>query len=165
MSSEQYYRKPREWVNVVVKHLEAKMGIKIGSIYKRSAEELTEVTFTYQVGESEPFNHLSHEERAQHRIELRIMVEVPTSVHEFDLEALDASCRIERELCNQFFGDGFNHEDAELVSNLPSKFVPELGVFARTVTMRQQIYLGPLEEDYVVLNEESYELNSETFEP
>lgn len=93
------------------------------------------------------------------------MVEVPTSVHEFDLEALDASCRIERELCNQFFGDGFNHEDAELVSNLPSKFAPELGVFARTITMRQQIYLGPLEEDYVALNEESYELNPETFEP
>lgn len=165
MSSEPYYRKPREWVKVVLKHLEDKMNIKIGSIYKRSADELTAVTFSYQVGESDPYNHLSNEERAQHRIELRIMVEVPTSIDEFDLEALDASCRIEREICNEFFGDGFNHEDAELVSNLPSKFDPSMGVFARTVTMRQQIYLGPQEEDYVELEEESYELNSETFEP
>ncbi|MBU2897688.1 hypothetical protein [Vibrio hepatarius] len=146
MSSEPYYRKPREWVKIVIKHLEHKMGIKIESIYKRVANELTDVTFTYQVGESDPFNHLSNEERSQHRIELRIMIEVPTSVDEFDLEALDASCRIEREICNQFFSDDFNHEDAELVSNLPSKFAPELGVFARTITMRQQIYVGPLED-------------------
>ena len=170
MSSEQYYRSPREWVNVVKNHLERKMGITIDSIYKRQATELTGVAFSYQVGESEPSNTLSNEERAQHRIELRFMVEVPTSMDDFDLEALDASCRLEREICNQYFGDGFNHEDAELVSNLPSKFEPTMGVFARTVSMRQLIYVGPFEEEYLELDdipidEAINELDSESVEP
>ncbi|NOH85532.1 hypothetical protein F0249_17185 [Vibrio sp. 03-59-1] len=148
MNSKTFYHSPREWVTAVKDHLERKMNIEIGSIYKRKPVEISEVTFSYQVGESDPYNSLSNEERSQHNIELRFMIEVPTSIDGFDLEALDASCRLEREICNQYFGDAFNQEDAQLVSNLPSKFDPEHGVFARVVTMRQQIYVGPLEQEY-----------------
>ncbi|CED71549.1 putative uncharacterized phage protein [Aliivibrio wodanis] len=151
MNSKMFYHSPREWVTTVKDHLESKMNINIGSIYKRKAIEISEVTFSYQVGESDPYNSLSNEERSQHNIELRFMIEVPTSINEFDLEALDASCRLEREICNQFFGDAFNQEEAELVSNLPSKFDPENGIFARVVTMRQQIYVGPLDQEFYEL--------------
>ncbi|GEM77185.1 hypothetical protein VSA01S_32970 [Vibrio sagamiensis NBRC 104589] len=66
----------------------------------------------------------------------------------FDLEALDASTRLERELLNERFGVSSDLEGIIVVSNLPSKFDPQNGVFARTVTMKQRIRLGPVEQSW-----------------
>ncbi|PMJ90292.1 hypothetical protein [Vibrio sp. 10N.261.55.A7] len=151
MSSEQYFRSPREWVKKVVEHLEQALSIRIKTSYQRCAKELTSTQISYLVGEVEPVNSFSNDGRAKHNIELRFLVEVPTSINEFDLEALDASTRVERELSNEFFNVGDDLEESVLVSNLPSRFNPELGVFARTVTFKQTIRMGPIAETAIEL--------------
>lgn len=145
MNSEPYFRSPREWVKKVVEHLELKLGITIESTYKRVATELPDTQISYLVGEIEPSNSHSNDGRPKHTIELRFLIEVPTSIEDFDLEAADASTRVERELTNEYFGVDSDLESADLISNLPSRFSPELGVFARTVTLKQTIRMGPIE--------------------
>lgn len=151
MSSETFFRSPREWVEKVIAHLEQALKIEIKSTYTRSPDELTSTTISYLVGEAEPVRSYSNDGRHIHDIELRFLIEVPTSMADFDLEALDASTRIDRELLNEFFGESDDCEEAIPVSNNPSRFQPELGVFARTVTMKQRIRMGPIDEEYAVL--------------
>ncbi len=148
MNSDTFFRSPREWVLLVVSHLENRLKLKVETIYRRQAAELTNTTISYHVGEAEPVNDYANDGRHVHEIELRFLVEVPLSIDAFDLEALDASTRLERELLNQRFGVCDDLEDALLVSNLPSKFDPKNGVFARTVTMKQRIRLGPIEQSW-----------------
>lgn len=62
---------------------------------------------------------------------------------------MDASTRLERELLKQRFGAYEDVEDAEIVSNLPSRFDPQMGVLTRTLTMRQRVRMGPVEETYL----------------
>ncbi|ASG01544.1 hypothetical protein [Vibrio anguillarum] len=148
MSSETFFRSPREWVEKVIAHLEQALNIEIKSTYTRSPDELTSTKISYLVGEAEPVRSYSNDGRHIHDIELRFLIEVPTSMADFDLEALDASTRIDRELLNEFFGESDDCEEAIPVSNNPSRFQPELGVFARTVTMKQRIRMGPVNEVY-----------------
>ncbi|WED23074.1 hypothetical protein L3Q72_06685 [Vibrio sp. JC009] len=148
MSSEAFIKKPRDWVAKVVQDLGERMGTNIDTVYKRKPSELKETTISYQVGELEAVNEFSCDGRHKHDIELRFLVEVPTSINDFDLEAMDASARIEREILNMNESVSPDTETARVVSNLPSQFSPVLGVFARTVTIRQQIMMGPVEEEY-----------------
>ncbi|UIP28888.1 hypothetical protein [Photobacterium sp. TLY01] len=144
MNSDTFFRVPSEWVKHVISSLEQSLSISIQNAYRRSPVELSETTISYQVGESEPVNHTGNDGRKLHDIELRFLVEVPTST-DFDLEALDASTRLERELLNQRFGCFDDTEESRLVSNVPRKFDPTLGVFMRVVTLKQRIYMGPVD--------------------
>ncbi|ELE8119492.1 hypothetical protein RB980_002099 [Vibrio fluvialis] len=149
MSSETFFRAPREWVAKVIEHLEQALSIEIGSTYVRSPRPLEDTRISYVVGEVEPINEYSNDGRKAHDIELRFLIEVPTNRSGFDLEALDASTRLERELLKQRFGAYEDVEDAEIVSNLPSRFDPQMGVLTRTLTMRQRVRMGPVEETYL----------------
>lgn len=149
MSSNSFFRVPSEWVMLVVGTLEQRLGIKIGSAYRREAKEPAHTLITYQVGESEPVNHSGNDGRKLHEIELRFLVEVPTAVRDFDLEALDASTRLERELLNERFGCFNDVDDTRLISNIPRKFDPDNGVFLRVVTIKQRIYMGPVGEEWL----------------
>lgn len=144
MNSDTHFRVPSEWVKHVISSLEQSLSISIQNAYRRSPVELSETTISYQVGESEPMNHTGNDGRKLHDIELRFLVEVPTST-DFDLEALDASTRLERELLNQRFGCFDDTEETRLVSNVPRKFDPTLGVLMRVVTLKQRIYMGPVD--------------------
>ena len=155
MSSNEFFRAPSEWVRHVIKALENRLSISIESAYKREATEPTATQFCYQVGESEELNHTGNDGRKLHEIELRFLVYVPLSVPEFDLEALDASTRLARELQSEYWGLGQNTEETRLVSNLPRQFNPDLGVFLRTVTMKQRIYMGPSDEGDQMLTGDS----------
>ena len=148
MNSNRFFRSPREWVLLVVSHLEHRLSIKIQTVYRRQAIELTNTTISYHIGEAEPVNEYANDGRHLHEIELRFLVEVPLSMDGFDLEALDASTRLERELQSERFGVSSDLEGAMVVSNLPSKFDPKNGVFARTITMKQRIRLGPVEQSW-----------------
>ncbi|MFL7864916.1 hypothetical protein [Vibrio cincinnatiensis] len=152
MSSETYFRAPREWVAKVVEHLEQALNIEIGSTYVRSQHSLDNTKISYVVGEVEPVNEYSNDGRKSHDIELRFLIEVPTNRNGFDLEALDASTRLERELLKQRFGAYEDVEDVEIVSNLPSRFDPKMGVLSRTLTMRQRVRMGPVEETYLEID-------------
>lgn len=153
MSSETFFRAPREWVEKVIEALEQSLNVKeIGSTYVRSPQALCDTRISYLVGEVEPVNEYSNDGRKSHDIELRFLIEVPTNRNGFDLEALDASTRLERELLKQRFGVYEDVEDAEIVSNLPSRFNPQDGVYSRTVTMRQRVKMGPVEETYLELD-------------
>ena len=160
MSSETYFRAPREWVAKVVEHLEQALNIDIGSTYVRSQHPLDNTKISYVVGEGEPVNEYSNDGRKSHDIELRFLIEVPTNRNGFDLEALDASTRLERELLKQRFGSYEDVEDVEIVSNLPSRFDPKMGVLSRTLTMRQRVKMGPVEENYLEID--GTELNGTT---
>ncbi|WP_339366661.1 hypothetical protein [Vibrio splendidus] len=148
MNSNTFFRSPREWVLVVVNHLEQRLALKVDTVYRRQAVELANTTISYHIGEAEPVNEYANDGRHLHDIELRFLVEVPISMDGFDLEALDASTRVERELLHERFGAPSDLDCAMVVSNLPSKFDPQNGVFARTVTMKQRIRLGPVEESW-----------------
>ncbi|MGF1684819.1 hypothetical protein [Photobacterium minamisatsumaniensis] len=148
MSSNLFFRAPSEWVKLVVSTLEKRLNINIDTAYRREAKEPIHTLITYQVGESEPVNHAGNDGRKLHEIELRFLVEVPTAVGDFDLEALDASTRLERELLNERFGCFNDVEDTRLISNLPRKFDPDNGVLLRVVTIKQRIYMGPVGEDW-----------------
>jgi len=148
VNSNRFFHSPREWVLLVVSHLEKRLSIKIETVYRRQAIELANTTISYHIGEAEPVNEYANDGRHLHEIELRFLVEVPLSMDGFDLEALDASTRLERELLNERFGVSSDLEGALVVSNLPSKFDPQNGVFARTVTMKQRIRLGPVEQSW-----------------
>ncbi len=152
MSSETYFRAPREWVAKVIEHLEQALNIEIGSTYVRSQHPLDNTKISYVVGEVEPVNEYSNDGRKSHDIELRFLIEVPTNRNGFDLEALDASTRLERELLKQRFGVYEDVEDVEIVSNLPSRFDPKMGVLSRTLTMRQRVRMGPVEETYLEID-------------
>ncbi|EKO3952213.1 hypothetical protein DXJ58_02210 [Vibrio fluvialis] len=149
MSSETFFHAPREWVAKVIEHLEQALSITISSTYVRSQHPLKDTQISYIVGEVEPINEYSNDGRKFHDIELRFLIEVPTNINGFDLEALDASTRLERELLLQRFGSYEDTEDAEIVSNLPSRFDPKTGVLSRTLTMRQRVRMGPVEETFL----------------
>ena len=148
MNSNTFFRSPREWVLLVVHHLEQRLALNIETVYRRQAVQLDTTTVSYHIGEADPVNEYANDGRHLHEIELRFLVEVPLSMPDFDLEALDASTRLERELSLQHFGVCSDLDGATVVANLPSKFDPKNGVFARTVTMRQRIRLGPVEESW-----------------
>ncbi|HFQ4959205.1 TPA: hypothetical protein ACGUPM_002658 [Vibrio vulnificus] len=133
---------------MVRSHLEGRLSLTVATVYQREATQLSETTISYQVGEVEPVSGYANDGRHLHDIELRFLVEVPTSLEGFDLIALDASTRIQRELLDQSFGSEQDVEPVVVVSNMPSRFDPSVGVFARTVTVRQRIRLGPLENDW-----------------
>ncbi|MFA0102642.1 hypothetical protein AB4359_20180, partial [Vibrio splendidus] len=89
---------------MVVNHLEQRLALKIDTVYRRQAVELANTTISYHIGEAEPVNKYANDGRHLHDIELRFLVEVPISIDGFDLEALDASTRVERELLHERFG-------------------------------------------------------------
>lgn len=159
MNSNTFFRSPREWVLLVVNHLEQRLTLKVDTVYRRQAVELAHTTISYHIGEAEPVNEYANDGRHLHDIELRFLVEVPISMDGFDLEALDASTRVERELLNQQFGASSDLDGAVVVSNLPSKFDPKNGVLARTVTMKQRIRLGPVEDSWHYIDGGSHHAN------
>lgn len=149
MNSTTFFRAPSEWVLMVLKRLELQLGIgEIETAYQRESLEITAPTIRYQCGECQSVNHTSNDGRKIHDIELRFLIEVPTIQANFDMVALDLSCRVERELFSQFFDSAHNLEENRLISNLPRRFNPETGVFMRVVTIKQQIYMGPLEDHW-----------------
>lgn len=146
-----YFRKPSDWVQHVVSLLEQRLSIELGSAYVREAKEPKHTYFHYQVGESNVLNQRGNDGRKLHEVELRFLVYVPLAVPNFDLEALDASTRIEREFVDEFLEIGQQAEETRLLSNQPRKFDPKMGVFLRTVTIQQRIYMGEVEEDFLEL--------------
>lgn len=153
MNSNSFFRAPSEWVRHVITVLEARLNLSIESSYHRESSEPTGTTICYHVGESSQLNHTANDGRKLHEIELNFLVYVPLAVPDFDLEALDASTRLERELLHENWGQSENTGESRLVSNLPRKFDPGLGVFLRTVTMKQRIYMGPVGSDHLMLVE------------
>ncbi|MGD8109380.1 hypothetical protein [Vibrio sp. TRT 17S01] len=131
--------------------MQDRLNLTIDSVYKRSATELTQTIISYQAGELEELTAYANDGRNQHEVELRFLVEVPTSVENFDLEALDAASRIEREINRMNLEGDHRSEPAVVVANMPSKFSHELGVFARTVTVKQKFYMGSVEEELLEL--------------
>ncbi len=161
MSSETFFRAPHEWVEKVIEILESALNVEeIGSTYVRSPKPLSDTRFSYLIGEVDPVNEYSNDGRKSHDIELRFLIEVPTNINDFDLEALDASTRLERELLKQRFGAYEDVEDVEILSNLPNRFNPQDGVYSRAVTMRQRVRMGPVEETYLEI--EGTELDGST---
>lgn len=153
MSSKTFFHSPSEFVALVVEVLEQQLGLTIDSSYHRHAIELCGPSVSYLVGEIETKNETSNDGRKQHEIELRFLVEVPTATENFDLAAVDLSTRIQRELMLQRFGCDSDLMDLRLVSNLPSRFDPHSGILARTVTMKQGVLMGPVEDDWLELEE------------
>lgn len=150
-SSNAFFRKPSDWVQHVVSVLEQRLNIELESAYVREAKEPKHTYFCYQVGDSNVLNQRGNDGRKLHEVELRFLVYVPLAVPNFDLEALDASTRIEREFVDEFLEIGQQAEETRLLSNQPRKFDPKMGVFLRTVTIQQRIYMGEVEEDFVEL--------------
>ncbi|MGL4223833.1 MAG: hypothetical protein ACRCSE_01620 [Vibrio sp.] len=149
MSSDQFFRAPSEWAASVVKKLEQALGLTIESTYVRTQHSIRDVRISYVIGEIEPVNEYSNDGRKAHIIEIRFLIEVPTNRAAFDLEAMDASTRLERELLLQRFGAYIDVDESEIASNLPSRFDPKGGIYARTVTVRQLVRMGPIEETYL----------------
>ncbi|CAG9001775.1 MAG: hypothetical protein CENE_03802 [Candidatus Celerinatantimonas neptuna] len=149
MSSNTYFRAPSEFVQVVIESLEQSLKLSIGSSYRRVSVDMNEPMVSYLIGEIETKNETSNDGRKQHEIELRFLVEVPTSIEYFDLEAMDLSTRLQRELMLQSFGCSADLNESRLISNLPSRFDPDHGVLGRTVTMKQVLMMGPIEEDWL----------------
>lgn len=143
---------PSDWVQYVVNCLKQRLNIELDSAYVREAKEPKQTYFAYQVGDSNVLNQRGNDGRKLHEVELRFLVYVPLAVPNFDLEALDASTRIEREFVDEFLGVGQNAEETRLVSNQPRKFDPKMGVFLRTVVIQQRIYMGKVEEDFMELS-------------
>lgn len=165
MSSNTFFRAPSDWVRHVITTLETRLKLSIESTYQREATEPTGTVICYHIGESEVINHTGNDGRKLHEIELRFLVYVPLAVADFDLEALDASTRLERELLNELWGCGENVEETRLVSNQPRKFNPAHGVFLRTVTMKQRIYMGPVSNDYLMLVGSDFNANAIAIDP
>lgn len=64
MSSETFFRAPREWVEKVIAALEQALNVEeIGSTYVRSPKSLSDTRFSYLVGEVEPVNEYSNDGR------------------------------------------------------------------------------------------------------
>ncbi|WP_243032912.1 hypothetical protein [Vibrio cincinnatiensis] len=150
MNSNTFFRSPRDWVTLVIEHLESALNVTINSTYTRSQTELSETRISYLVGEAEPVLGYANDGRNAHDIELRFLIEVPTSIDDFDLEALDASTRLDRELSSRVIAFD-DTDEAVVVSNIPNRFQPDHGVFSRVVTMRQRIRMGPVDEEYAEL--------------
>lgn len=148
MNSISHFRSPSEYVLFVINELEKRLNTPFPSAYKRQPVEATNTQFSYHIGDSKVRNETGNDGRKQHVIELRFLIEVPLAKDNFDLEALDASTRLERELLNEWFNLGALVEDTRVVSNTPRKFDPKNGVFLRTVSMTQRIYLGDVGSDY-----------------
>lgn len=146
-NSNAYFRKPSDWVQYVVDSLKERLSIELDSAYVRETKEPKQTYFAYQVGDSNVLNQRGNDGRKLHEVELRFLVYVPLAVPNFDLEALDASTRLEREFVDEFLGIGQNAEETRLVSNTPRKFDPKNGVFLRTVVVQQRIYMGEVDEE------------------
>lgn len=142
------YTAPSQWVNAVISALESRLSLTIDSAYHRDSEELTGPRLCYHTGEVEPVDGYAHDGRKQHDLELRFLCYVPLSLPEFELEALDMSCRLMRELQDETFGNGGLHDTLRIVSNMPRKYAPESGFFLRVVTVKQMIRMGPLDETF-----------------
>lgn len=145
------FRKPSDWVTYVVESLKQRLGVELESAYVRESKEPRQTYFAYQVGDSNVINQRGSDGRKLHEIELRFMVYVPLAVPNFDLEALDASTRIEREFVDELLGIGQNAEETRLVSNTPRRFDPKNGVFLRTVVIVQRIYMGDVDDETMML--------------
>ncbi|WP_158161230.1 hypothetical protein [Grimontia hollisae] len=141
------YTAPSQWVNAVISALESRLNLTIDSAYYRDSEELTGPRLCYHTGEVEPVDGYAHDGRKQHDLELRFLCYVPLSLPEFELEALDMSCRLMRELQDETFGNGGLHDTLRIVSNMPRKYAPESGFFLRVVTVKQMIRMGPLRDE------------------
>ncbi|MEC6881471.1 hypothetical protein [Photobacterium piscicola] len=149
MSSNSFFRAPSEWVMTVIEQLEQRLQLgKIETAYQREETEPSAPIVRYQCGECQSINHTNNDGRKIHEIELRFLVEVPIAQANFDVVALDLSSRIERELFNERFGCVDDMEEARLISNLPRRFNPDNGVFLRVVTIKQRIFMGPIEHDW-----------------
>ncbi|MFV0449796.1 MAG: hypothetical protein ACK5MF_15290 [Vibrio sp.] len=151
LPSPDQFRSPSEWVLYVVGQLKQRLNIELDSAYVREGKEPKQTYFAYQVGDSGVLNQRGNDGRKLHEIELRFLVYVPLAVPNFDLEALDASTRIEREFVDEFLGIGNNAEETRLVSNQPRKFDPKMGVFLRTVVVQQRIYMGEVDDEFMEL--------------
>ncbi len=138
------YKAPSEYVKAVILELESRLNLKIESAFKRESEEILFAFICYHTGEVESKGY-ANDGRKQHEIELRFLVYVPLSSEDFELEALDLSCRIERELLDETFDNGSINNISKLISNTPRKFSPEAGFFLRVVVIKQVIRMGPLE--------------------
>ncbi len=150
MSTSSYFRAPSEWVMRVIEQLEQRLQLgKIETAYQREVCEPQGPVVRYQCGDCQSINHTSNDGRKVHEVELRLLVEVPIALVNFDMAALDLSSRIERELFNERFGCVDDVEETRLISNLPRRFNPENGVFLRVVTIKQRIFMGPIDDNAV----------------
>ncbi|MFD2177856.1 hypothetical protein [Veronia pacifica] len=138
------YTAPSQYVNAVVSALASRLNIQIDSVYQREAETLSRAKVCYHTGEVDTTG-FANDGRKQHEIELRFLVYVPLS-GDFELEALDLSTRIERELLLETFNDGKQQDSLRIVSNMPRQFVPEQGFYLRTVTVKQTVRMGGLDD-------------------
>lgn len=143
MNSDTFYRAPGDWVRAIIGYIEQRLGLVIKSSYYRQASALKGPLVSYHIGELETLNHTANDGRKLHEIELRLFVEIPLSVPCFDEEAADLSARITRELVNFSPSNNDNDDTMQLLTNEPSRFVPDDGVFARVIMLRQRIFMGP----------------------
>lgn len=72
MNSNTFFRSPRDWVKLVIEHLESALNVTIKSTYTRSQTELSETRISYLVGEAEPVLGYANDGRNAHDIELRL---------------------------------------------------------------------------------------------
>lgn len=140
------YTAPSQYVKFVICELEKRLNLTIESAFKRESEEIEGAQICYHTGEVESGEGYANDGRKQHEIELRFLVYVPLSSDDFELEALDLSCRIERELLDETFDNGSINNISKLISNTPRKFSPETAFFLRVVVIKQVIRMGPLEQ-------------------
>ncbi|WP_077675535.1 hypothetical protein [Salinivibrio proteolyticus] len=142
------YTAPSQFVKHVVNTLGQRLNIEIESAYQREASELKSARVAYHTGDVDSESGYASDGRKQHEVEIRFLVYVPIVKSDFELEALDLACRIERELLETTWQSGGVHDTLTIESNVPRKFAPEQGFFLRVVTVRQQIRVGPLDEQW-----------------
>lgn len=153
MSSTEFFSSASEFVKTVVSDLEATIGLRISSHYKRENNAPNDVEITYRCGESEAQDAISADGRKRHDIELFFNIFINTAKDGFDEEALDLATRIEREFLANTWGA---HREVDLptyVRSDPVMFERDKGYFQRTVTIRQCISVGPIEDCWLELDE------------
>ncbi len=146
--SYQLLRNPSDYVKAVIDHLETALTLEIPSSYKRIASSPETVEITYRCGQSKIMKEDTNDGREKHSIELIFSITVNTSNEGFDLEALDASSRIEREFQNSYFGLGDSVELPDYIVNEPQIIDDEHGYLIRAVTVRQSVSIGEVDEEY-----------------
>nr|PMI49585.1 hypothetical protein BCU42_14330 [Vibrio splendidus] len=111
------------------------------------------IEFSYRVGFSKITDKVNNDGRETHEVELIFSVVANTSSELFDLDALDATSRVEREFQNQLFGLGDTLERPHYIVNEPQIIDQEHGYFIRTVTIRQYVKIGNPEQETFELGE------------
>ncbi len=147
--SAQLLRNPSDYVQAVISHLETILSITIASSYKRAATTPESVEITYRCGQSKIIKEDTNDGREKHSIELIFAITVNTSNDGFDLEALDASSRIEREFQNSYFGLGDSVELPDYIVNEPQIIDDEHGYLIRAVTVRQSVSIGEVDATWL----------------